>query len=552
MSKLGLSVSQIKEMEKRELDEIERAVRLIFRNQFTQSPKAKGEKTEDNLKHDLGFSYLGVVNIDPKTKAKTITENIAVRTYQTFMNYAFYNDVMFFTPNTFGRAWKRCEENVDYLNALVVDVDDCDCLVALWERINESEIPVLPTIINKTDKGFHVFYVLDTPLKAKKLNRARYKKTLKGLIHKLGGDSAASSVVNYYRIPKNIEYINESNICKFDQLEKWISAQYTSEEGKFIVPGSSSRKVLESDALVHLIANGSESHRNWCAWAIAKCCAYDGLSEDEALEVLEKFNQALASNSKGKLTNSGLKSKIKNAYSKNDGRLPLDFIYRMTGMRISLCKKWVKNKKARSERTLTHGHEWLEDLIEELKKTGGNFEGSQKALAERLNAPLRSIKKLVKDLREGKYKDITKSKLLVMIVGSGRAAKTVITLKMSAAKKKITKKTEKKTKNTSKIVNLSNYKLKARSLETARVTEVVKVKEKTVRVANKIGKGRGGWSPFDYVVILHSNLYSRMSVELVDPVVNTEERSVFHLVHKSTDRMTSVFSRGLDNKINQK
>lgn len=407
---MGLSVNQIKELENRQLSEIERAARLIFRNQFTQSPKSREQKTkvtDETLSHDLGFSYLGVVKVNPHTKEKVVTENIAVRTYQTFMNYASYSDVMFFTPNTFGRAWKRCEENVDYLNALVVDVDDCNCIVALWERINESGIPVLPALINKTDKGFHVFYVLDKALKAKKHNRSRYKRTLRGLIHKLGGDSAASSVVNYYRIPKNIDYINESNVCKFEELERWISAQYTNTEGRFIVPGSSYIKVLESESLNHLLANGSESHRNWTAWAIAKCCAYDGLSEDEALEVLQKFNQALKSNPKGALKTHELMSKIKSAYSKNDGRLPLAFLYEMTGIRITLSTKWVKHKKERSDRQLVHGHERLGDLLETLKDMSGVYEGSQKSLAELLNAPLRSIKKLIKDLREGKYKDIT-------------------------------------------------------------------------------------------------------------------------------------------------
>lgn len=223
---MSLTAIQMKKLSDMKSESIERAARLIFRNQFTEASKSRDEKTEvteETLKNDLGFSYLGVVKIDPKTKEKVVTENIAVRTYKTFMNYAFYEDVMFFTPNTFGRAWKRCEENVDYLNALVVDIDDCDCIVALWERINDANIPVLPSLINKTDKGFHVFYVLDQPLKARKQNRARYKNTLKGLIHKLGGDSVASSTVNYYRIPKNIHYINENNLCKFEELENHMS-----------------------------------------------------------------------------------------------------------------------------------------------------------------------------------------------------------------------------------------------------------------------------------------------------------------------------------------
>lgn len=92
------------------------------------------------------------------------------------------------------------ETDALYITTLWADVDDhsdsaLDCL---------NRIAALPSLIIDSGGGYHLYWLLDTPLKITNENRKLVKQTLKGLSIALGSDHAVADLARIMRLPGTV------------------------------------------------------------------------------------------------------------------------------------------------------------------------------------------------------------------------------------------------------------------------------------------------------------------------------------------------------------
>ncbi|AQT87068.1 hypothetical protein B1222_23870 (plasmid) [Paenibacillus larvae subsp. pulvifaciens] len=88
------------------------ALRSIFKDQLTETPKRKSQKQHEGFNSHLGWVF--VTNDCSQTP-------ISVRTYHSLFDAT--NSYTYYTPNTFYRNDKREKGSLRWLNCLIVDID---------------------------------------------------------------------------------------------------------------------------------------------------------------------------------------------------------------------------------------------------------------------------------------------------------------------------------------------------------------------------------------------------------------------------------------------
>ena len=106
----------------------------------------------------------------------------------------FWNDKgwgIFFTPNRFKTTQRRVE-NLDCINSWYIDIDNCDKEKKLKFIMNS---PLLPSVINETKRGLHVFFKsIDATL-------ANFTEIEERLIEYYDADKAVKDVSRLLRLP---------------------------------------------------------------------------------------------------------------------------------------------------------------------------------------------------------------------------------------------------------------------------------------------------------------------------------------------------------------
>lgn len=421
---------------------------LVLKDSMTKSPKNQ-EGTHVLEKEGDGLAWSHIVFYKGHNE-KAIASSKAVRTIDTFMKIAINEkNALYYTPNTFCSRVRRDEACVKYINSITIDIDDEQIdLIGVFNRIKDAGLPY-PTAINRTNRGYHVYWILKERVRATWTNRNKYKILLDKIVSMTGADHNAKSVTNLYRIPRNIEWFNKNYTYDFSDFDQW--SVVSDQPGK-ISKNKALGSLFETDAVKVLMEGVGSGNRNMACYSLAKVCQYEGLDLVACEDLIKSWNEK---NVPRERNINALMRTVRSAYN-GDNKLPLNEIYNITGVRLSICTHWHKVKKKREDRNRVHYDERVEDIINYIgNELHGVFEGSQKELAELLDAPLRSVKEAIKMLKGSDYID----KVQVTIIGSGRGAKTIIkvvdTEKLNSDRE--ISKQEKKP-SSKKIVDLKKYK----------------------------------------------------------------------------------------------
>ncbi|MBC1373786.1 plasmid replication protein [Listeria booriae] len=418
-------------------------------------------------------------------RKEDLSSNRGVKGYITTSKEALILDadhLSHWTPNTF-RYGKytdperkhisgHVEDNLQQVNTFVVDIDTqqvdvTDIIVAAAQYAVGA-----PTLVLKTAKGFQVYFVLAAPAFISNANNFKSLRVAKcisqNIKHALASHLPSVDVLcndfGFFRIPRpdNVVHFNEAQVFDFAELRDW-SALYTEKHhtrGMFAAGSSKNFEVIDAtesawfDQLIHLtnIKGGRGSFgRNNAIFTLALACYGSQKTVDFTRDVLDEFNSNLAYPLRDKDVQRAIDSAYTGRYkganleyikqiletydTEYDMGHSTAFIFRETGNRV-----FRKHKKARKDRTYSHANEWEKDMIEYLEQhilSGQTFlYGSQRELAEKMNIPLASFKKVLQ----------ASNQLVKRTEGVGRSAvtrlSTVAIVVREAIKAAIQSKTE--------------------------------------------------------------------------------------------------------------
>ncbi|HJG94698.1 MAG TPA: primase C-terminal domain-containing protein [Enterococcus faecalis] len=329
------------------------------------------------------------------------------------------------------------ENNLSQLNTFVVDLDFKDAETA--KKMQEKVFQVLtiadiflPTLVLATDKGYHVYYVLDEPVYLKRhanqqlpaLNAAKKiaNNIKQYLQQKLFAVDVGCNNFGIFRIPHkdNVIFYEPWFTVNFAEIMTW-SKEFTQREQK----KTKTRIILRSNRVkgylkqikqpwfksllqVTDIRPGEGLGRHNTIFTLALACYSSEMAEQRCFDLLDEFNSRL----KQPIENKDVVKSVHDAFSGRYSGASRAYIRELTSHWLSEDPKnkispqnWYKHKKKRKDRIYSHQHEWEEDLLGLLNNqiTADGFVClSMRKIKEKMGISLASLDRVLKSLRENK------------------------------------------------------------------------------------------------------------------------------------------------------
>ncbi len=394
-------------------------LRLLYGRSLTEKAKTREDRSEDHCREDKDFAWT-FVGTTAGPHSKVIEKHIGVRTYETLKTYVEDQNGIFITPNQFISRRERSEVMLEIINAVVVDVDDTQ---DVNEALGRMKFPgrATPTLVNKTTKGLHFWYVFDKPVKATKGNRERYKKIAKAMTITSRADESCTSPSHYFRIPRKIEIYQPWARVSFLKMYYWAKKKLKADRETQVYGSAKPDQLIKSKAFEEILKGVSSGIRNDASYMLSVIYRSDGSSKNDTFEKLVEWNQR----NEPPLSVNELKRTLNSVYKRpEDTRLPLNMLKNFSGLEVNYgCYgRIITPPKPREERERVHYDERLQDLVDFMKlQPEGLWIGSQKQLSEVTNIPLRSLKDVIQKIKNG-----TTDEIQMRTEGLGCKAKTIL------------------------------------------------------------------------------------------------------------------------------
>ncbi len=234
----------------------------------------------------------------------------------------------FFSVNGFSNA-RRVTDNLTNVNAFFVDIDFPNTLDQDKEKIQKfkqelqmelfnGELPA-PTALVETKRGFHVYWILQTPIFIKDLNEEqvkmvieRHKQIEEAIIKKFEGDPGAKDIARVLRVPGtihqknpqdmflvNLTFYNTDNLYTFQEIRDSFLTSGEQPDRWAVVASENSidekvkEKILEEypklqrrsyKSLLDRTAQVPQGFRNKSLLIIATACRESGWSVQQTLD----------------------------------------------------------------------------------------------------------------------------------------------------------------------------------------------------------------------------------------------------------------------------
>lgn len=359
------------------------------------------------------------------------------------------NSLTHFTPNVY-RVFQYAdskrqyitgfeEKNLLQVNTFVVDIDTLQFSVQdiLLACLDESI--GAPTLIVRSDRGYHVYFVLEQPLFISNKNdfrsltvAKRIAENLKESLASVKADKFCNSF-GFFRIPKNenIVWYQPTATYHTGDLITW-SMRQDDDKGRslFVVPSKlTTSSVLQSDWFGDLLratdikGEKGQIGRNNALFTVALICYQEGKPIEDAMNLLDEYNSrftyGLSGDETDKILQSAYSGKYKGAQREYVEALLELYVGDPNKYTISFGNKgWYKHKKERKERVRNHYEEWEEDLIGYITSKFDVAEPfiwlTQKQMCEAIKIPSSSLNVVIKQ----------STKIITTKVGKGRGSIT--------------------------------------------------------------------------------------------------------------------------------
>ncbi len=354
-----------------------------------------------------------------------------------------------FTPNIYRRYQYAdqdrryvkgfTEENLQQVNTFVVDIDTQEHTVQEILLACVDESVGQPTLIVSSDRGYQVFFVLETPIYISNKNDFRSLKVAKRIAENLKRSLKSVDADQYcndfgfFRMPnhQNVEWFDETAVYTPASLIAW-SQRRDDDAGRslYVVPQKMQVTSLTQsewfNRLLHATGVKGEKGqigRNNVLFTLALVCFQDGKDQSFTFDLLDEYNARL----RYPLSYQELKTIIASAYSGKYKGAKKEYVEQLLALYVQGAdgvsvhfghKGWYKYKKPREERQRSHGHEWEQDIAEWIAAEKSVSEPfiwrTQKELCNEVGIASSTLNKLLKQSK----------KIIKTTMGKGRNAKT--------------------------------------------------------------------------------------------------------------------------------
>jgi len=448
-------------------------LQLIFGDRLTKAARKSGQHGTFTGSIRPGWVHIGQDKQDLVAQQHTKF----VRTYHTLLKLASkgYDYMTFGTFHARRRfAYERNRRNLNSCHAFVIDIDSkawtVDAIVAFCA--GSGLVP--PTLINETDRGYHVWFVLDREMigpherldgQQRSLTKAGqyYTDMNRHLIdlfaaafpaegdHRNGVDALVGGE-RYIRIPKNVSYYsgNRYSIHDFAQIkrelnlipEKKIESK-PKHQGRLYIPHAALRKDPAYEKLLNM--QPAAGDRRYTAFTIALLFYACNLSKEQTTAFLEAWVSRLEDISD--FVWKEVYNAIESAFSGKYRGPHHKWITRLTGLTPTV---YFTRKLSAADRTYKTLSDWEEAFLQKLKNQGGVWTVSNRDLCFELSLTSRAtLDRLIEALVE-------RGAITRESYGRGRTAKTTYALLQPATPER---------KDDAKVVQLDVYRRSRRALE---------------------------------------------------------------------------------------
>lgn len=374
--------------------------------------------------------------------------------------YKNVDKVTHFTPNVYRYLHRQksvvsghSEENLKQINAFVVDIDNPGTdLGEIMCAAIEKEI--IPTLVLKTEKGFHLYYVLDKPVYVSKKTKYRSLQVAKRissnlrlvLSEQIKGVDLLCNHFGYFRCPNhnNVVAYHKDSVYSFKELMQWskeetedranhIKLVFDKEESKQRENLFKQYKQIKSDWYGELIRTatihaGNGYGRNNAIFTLSLANYQSDVSYESCLNTMDEFNTYL----EYPLSFSDVERIVKSAYSGKYKQATKEYVQDLletwTNVAFSsnAFRGYYKHKKQRKDRIYSHAHEREDDIIQYINQHAhkGYLEMSLRDLAKVFDISITALRNALKQSK----------KVKVEIKGKGRYARTLIYTAVSLLK----------------------------------------------------------------------------------------------------------------------
>lgn len=431
---------------------IERIYDLILHEGLlTYSPKsAKASLLDQRLakevdKHNRKGAIFAVRNKSDFTESGV--KGYIITSKETAIEHA--DKITHFTPNVYrryqyadqGRRYIKgfVEENLQQINTFVVDIDTKQHTVQEILLTCVDESIGRPTLILSSDRGYQVYFVLETPIFISNKNEFRSLKVakrisdnLKRSLQLVDADLYCNDF-GFFRMPnnQNVEWLDETAVYTPASFIQW-SQQRDDDLGRalYAVPTPKQVTALTQSDWFHQLIHATDVKgekgkmgRNNVLFTLALVCLQDGKDQSFTFDLLDQYN----SNLHYPLSAQEIKTIAASAYSGKYKGAKKEYIEQLLALYVQGTKdiavhfghkNWYKHKKARKDRQRSHCHEWEQDITNWIAAEKSVSEPfiwrTQKELCEEIGIASSTLNKILKQSKV----------ILKTTIGKGRNAKT--------------------------------------------------------------------------------------------------------------------------------
>ncbi|MEK5061074.1 hypothetical protein BK126_26525 [Paenibacillus sp. FSL H7-0326] len=401
------------------LNQVEQFFDLLYGTNMKLYPSRVKSRRTNQYNQDRQWVFVG-----PREKMQSIA------TYSSLFGMIADpdKDTTYYTPNGYYRNDQRLTETLRYLNAFVLDIDTPgESLQDIFDRVQESGLP-LPTAIIKTPSGgYHVTYIFKESLRATAKRVRLYTGIMTHMSEDLRADAAAVGANRIFRTPteETLVYFKPNQTVSFDELKDWRDLNHP-----YDLVNASNYRIRQGDlmntpALKYLLhKNCEEGSRERTCLTLSLAMKASKWSIEKATAAMTQWHQYYCSKTTkrtGKRPFSLREAlyKVKYAYRSANLNAPSAQIIReLTGMDFHYSAfRFFETAKPRHERDRSHFSEWKTDTLTLLYKEK-EISGTQQEIANQIGCPLSSFKCVLELLvSEG---------IIEMETRRGRGGKTII------------------------------------------------------------------------------------------------------------------------------
>jgi len=392
---------------------------------------------------DKSMNQYGKIAVANSKNQMIYNKGYTVGSVETLMSNS--NVATHFTPNVFHFLSRKNntvagheEKNLKQINTFVIDFDTDN--IQYTDILNAGlNLELTPTLIVKSDKGFHAFFILEAPVYVTKKTDYRSLKVAKKVSQnlriafneELGGVDLTCNHFGYFRCPNkhNIVFYQDSLEYSFKELMEW--SQRKSDDAmaslKIVVDNTinTHHKQIKEE-WYHALIQQSQIHggygmgRNNTIFTLSLANYQSEVSLDSCLNKMDQFNSML----EVPLKNSEVEKTVKSAYSGKYIGASQEYIKQLMESwcdhhyKSNAMTNWYKHKKARKDRKYLHAHEREKDIIQYIDANvhNGVVTMSLRSLAGEFNISITTLKNVLKQ----------SNRIKVKIVGKGRYSETKV------------------------------------------------------------------------------------------------------------------------------